>query len=242
MWQDPPTEALLEKDEVHVWRATLARTPPELACLRDLLNDEERTRADRLRNPAHGERFTAGRGILRLLLGKYLDAKPCAVPLASEAHGKPFVSGNTGLRFNLSHSNDTALFAFARERELGIDIQELAPIERPEALARRFFSAQEIEALRTMPPDAYALAFYTCWTRKEAYLKARGEGLRLSLSKFSVSVHAEETAVLKSGKLEPAELDRWTFTNLPPTEGYAAALVVEGQGFDLKTFQYPGDS
>jgi 4'-phosphopantetheinyl transferase len=225
---------ILASDEVHIWQATLEQDAPTLAHLHDLLNVEERQRAARFYFPADQRRYTVGRGGLRLLLGYYLQTAPTQIHFVYNRYGKPElapVNGAPALHFNLSHSGEVALYAFAQQRPLGIDIERIKPDLAWRDLARHVFSPYEQQVLETLPAMEQLPAFYRGWTRKEAYIKARGMGLSLALDQFDVTMEADRSAQLLATRDDPQEAARWTLCDLPAPAGYAAALVAAGRGW-----------
>jgi 4'-phosphopantetheinyl transferase len=232
----------LESDEVHVWRAALNLDTPRLTRLERTLSEDEHARAERFHFPQDRQRFVAARGLLRTLLGRYLGGEPGQVLFCYGPQGKPALAGESGgetLRFNVSHSGELVLYAVSRGRELGIDIERLRPDFATEQIARRFFSAGEVAALQTLPAGEQRQAFFACWTRKEAYLKARGDGLSLDLKQFEVSLAPGKPAALLSTKHDPQEVLRWSLRDLTPGPGYVAALAVEGHDWRLRCWQWP---
>ncbi len=154
--------------------------------------------------------------------------------MTANPYGKPSLSGpgGAGLRFNISHCGDLALYAFARSRELGVDVERVTPGMASEKIASQFFSPAEVAALRAVPKPRRAEAFFACWTRKEAYIKARGKGLSLPLDRFAVSITPGDAALLSS--CSPGDVERWSLRELEPGSGYAGALAVEGKGWSLR--------
>ena len=155
--------------------------------------------------------------------------------------GKPSLSeqqGGLGPRFNVSHSHELALYGFTRNREIGLDIEYMREDMAGEQIAERFFSRAEVETLRTLPASQQTVAFFNCWTRKEAYLKARGQGLTLPLDDFDVSLSPGQPAQLLSVKSGPQELSRWSLKELQPGQGYVAAVAVEGSDYQLRYMQW----
>ena len=144
------------------------------------------------------------------------------------------------LRFNLSHSQGLALYAVTRGREIGVDLECIRPISDAEQIAERFFSAHENAVFRTIPAHEKPKAFFNCWTRKEAYLKALGDGLARPLDEFDVSLAPGEPAKLLRIEGAPQEASRWSLNRLEPGSGYVAALAVEGYGYQLKCWQCCG--
>ena len=153
--------------------------------------------------------------------------------------GKPRLAESQGglLNFNLAHSHGKAIYAFSLGREVGIDLELMREDLAGGKIAERFFSPAEIVALINLPAELKQRAFFDCWTRKEAYIKARGEGLSMPLDEFDVSLAPGEEAALLRNHKEPAEVNRWTMQAIPATDGYVAALVVEGRDWRLKTFR-----
>ena len=173
---------------------------------------------------------------MREILGWYTDAAPQKLVFSYGTKGKPELSGQPeecGIRFNLSHSDEVALLAVARSLTLGIDIELVNPEVATEEIAERFFSASEVDILRALPPAERAEAFFSCWTRKEAYIKALGEGLSVPLDSFEVAFGPGMAAALLDVRVDPGELKRWSMYDIEVAQGYKAALVVEGKGHEL---------
>jgi 4'-phosphopantetheinyl transferase len=221
-------------DEIHVWHAALDREESDLCRLQATLSLEEKARADRFHFKNDRNRFVVARGLLRELLGKYLHRAPAGLEFSYEQHGKPVLSGenpSSGLCFNLSHSAGLAVFAFAHQRNLGIDVEHVRPETAGDDIAQRYFSAREVNDLRTLPPEARVEGFFHCWTRKEAYLKATGMGLQIPLDSFSVSVLPAMPAQFLGG-VEA----RWHIDAFHPAECYVAAVVYDGAPGSIKYF------
>ena len=235
-WAPGPPEPSLRPGEVHVWRARIdadaTRHHGHEAA--GLLSTDERARADRFRSEQHRRAFAVCRATLRRLLASYFAREPVALPLPTSEHGKPFLDDGTPLQFNLSHSGGLALYAFAVEREVGVDIELVRDDVPHEALAERFLSPRERIALQSLPDHARRQAFFACWVRKEAFVKARGEGLAFGLSRFSVSVAPDHPARLLEVLDDPAT--GWSLRGLDPAPGYVAALAVPGPVTALRTW------
>lgn len=241
-WHPAPTPLVLEPDEVHVWRARLEGRAAEVGDLERLLSPNERARADRFHFLKDREQFILARGTLRRLLSRYLGTEPERLPFRTTPYGKPFLppeAGGDTLRFNLSHAGGLALYAVTLGRELGIDIEAIRPRVVQESVAERFFAPAEVAALRSLPPDQQPEAFFACWTRKEAYIKAKGEGLSIPLASFEVSLLPGEPAALHRTETDPEEAARWSLTTLDAGAGYAAALAVEGHDWRLRCWEIP---
>jgi 4'-phosphopantetheinyl transferase len=229
VWNQPPAALQLAAGEVHVWRADLSELASRLAALGDLLSDDERARAGRFRFARDHDRFVVTRGLLRELLHRYLDVPPARLLFRYGSHGKPALAPplGGGLRFNVSHSHDLALFAFCREHDLGVDVEHIRADIECDQLARHFFSPLEVAALLALPAGARVEAFFRCWTLKEAYLKAHGEGLSVPLDQFDVAFAPGTPPALLATRSDPADAARWTLATLDPGACYAAALAVE---------------
>lgn len=240
-WSVPAPSLQLVENDVHVWRASLEVSPEELQTLRRVLIEEEIERAGRFYFEKDRHHWTVARAALRLLLGRYLKVDPRQVRFASNEYGKPsllFPESSPRLHFNISHSGGLALYAFAYQREVGVDVeQRRASIEYDE-LAGHFFSAHECAALRALPAERREEAFFLCWSRKEAYIKARGKGLSLPLDQFDVSLVPDEPARLLESREDPQATQHWLMCGLQPGPGYAGALVVEGFDWQLHCWQF----
>ncbi|NWG15751.1 MAG: 4'-phosphopantetheinyl transferase superfamily protein [Chloroflexi bacterium] len=221
-----------------VWATRLDFDPQRVKHLAGLLSPDEQARAARFRFAVHRRRFIVARGVLRTLLGRYTNAAPESVRLKYSPAGKPSPDPDHGLRFNLSHSHELALYAIAYEREVGVDLEYMRPLEDIERLAAGTFSARENAVWRQLPDAQKQEGFFNCWTRKEAYIKALGQGLSYPLDQFDVSLKPGEPARLLSVTGTPQEVTRWTFQAFNPGENYVAALVVEGQGWYMRRWQY----
>jgi 4'-phosphopantetheinyl transferase len=218
--------------EIHVWHAALDRDERDLARLQATLSADEKARADRFRFAKDKNHYTVARGLLRELLGNYLQKPPASMEFTYGPHGKPALAGknaSSGISFNLSHSFGLAVYAFSKGRDLGIDVEHVQPESAGEDIARRFFSPREVGDLRSLPPEARTEAFFLCWTRKEAYIKALGTGLHTPLDSFSVSLRPGQPAEFLEGAGP-----RWHIAAFEPAEGYAAAVVYDGAPVSVK--------
>ncbi|MDY6952216.1 MAG: 4'-phosphopantetheinyl transferase superfamily protein, partial [Thermodesulfobacteriota bacterium] len=232
----------LEEDDVHVWRAYLDPSLPYLRHLKRVLSPDEVRRAERFRFEKDRQGFVIAHGVLRKILSLYVRIAPSELVFRYNVQGKPALdrqSNGDDLRFNLSHSDGMALYAITRGREIGIDVEQMRTDFKGDAIAARFFSPQEVAMLRALPRDAHIQGFFACWTRKEAYVKARGDGLSFPLDQCGVSVAPEGPAALLHTQGDRSETWRWSLKDLTPGPGYAAALAVEGGGWLLKCWQWP---
>jgi 4'-phosphopantetheinyl transferase len=234
-WSPPPSELRLSDDEVHVWRVALALSTP--ADVRHpALDAQEQDRAARFHFAEDRARFVCAHVALRDVLGRYLGRAPA---FHTGPRGKPALtgSGSRGLEFNLSHSGALALIAVATWREVGVDVERCRTIEHRD-IARHFFSPVEVAALASFPDPEGHQAFYRCWTRKEAYIKARGEGLALALDSFDVTL--SPSAALLATRPEPSEASRWVMRELDIDDGYQAAVCHLAPAARILCFDWDG--
>ncbi len=228
--RDVPLVNELPLHTVHVWRVFLDRTPGWLEWHDELLCDDERDRACRFYFERDRRRFTVARGALRMILSGYSAQHPESIRFEYGPQGKPHLaSSHSEMRFNLAHSEELALIAVARERELGIDVERIRSFSLGAQRPEDFFSPREVSTLRALSGTLAEEAFFRCWTRKEAYIKARGGGLSIPLDSFDVSLEAGEPAALLAVRGDATEASRWSMQALHPAAGYAGALVAEGK-------------
>lgn len=239
MWSPAPPSLSLAPCDVHVWRTRLEQPlHVQYRFLRTLAEDE-RARAGRFHFRKHRRHFVAGRGVLRTLLAGYLNTRPEEVCFTYGPYGKPALDAarhDSSLRFNASHSGDWAVYAFVKDYDVGIDVEAIKEEFATEGIAERFFSAGEIEELNALPEREKPAAFFRCWTRKEAYIKALGSGLSHPLDTFDVTLAPGVPAALLRVQRDPESLARWTLFDLDVAPNYAAALALESRGHTLRTF------
>ena len=216
----------LQPDIANVWIRTLqVSSAIESACY-EVLTSEERERAARYRIGRPRNDFILTRGTLRSLLARYVGIRAQELSFQYSAHGKPLLAGPFDLRFNVSHTDGLALIAFVRSREIGVDVEKINAAPDVRKLAERFFSVRERHFLESLSGEDLQAAFFRCWTRKEAYIKARGDGLSLPLHQFDVSVASNESRALLATRPDPSDAGRWILQDLPVIHGYVAALAV----------------
>ncbi len=240
-WTHPPVDLNLGEDEVHVWGINLAYSAGNLDPHAYHLSAEERERASRFHFDWDRKRFILSHGSLRAILGHYLDLPPEAIVFGLGEHGKPNldpVPNNAGTRFNLSHSGDLVLIAVARQSEVGVDVEKIRPEIELERLAKRFFSADEAEGLMALESGLRLQAFFRCWTRKEAYIKAHGKGLSIPLNQFRVSLEPDVLPALLANWEDPQETYRWSIHDIDLGEEYLGALAVEGKQKQIRYWNY----
>lgn len=242
-WKIPQSELTLGERDIHIWRADL--DPPIIGFqkLYQMLSIDEKVRAERFHFEKDRRRFIVGRGTLRTILGCYLNVGPSRLHFCYGKHGKPALAdtfGKGAILFNMSDSEGLALYVFTRDHEIGVDIEHIRDIPEMDQIAERFFSARENAVFRSLPESKKREAFFNCWTRKEAFIKAKGEGLGLELDQFEVSLAPGERAALLSTNGDPQEASRWSLRELDPGPGVTAALAVQGHGWQLKCCQWEG--
>jgi 4'-phosphopantetheinyl transferase len=239
-WHLPRVPPRAAAGEVHLWRVRLDDWAGRFAEFWRTLSDDERARADRFHFSLHRVRFVVGRGALRAILASYLADDAARLQFRYGPQGKPRLvpTADDALRFNVSHSDGLALYAVCRDRELGVDVERIRPGLELAAIAERFFSPGEAAVLRALPQALLTTAFFNGWTRKEAYLKAKGDGLSLPLDQFDVSLAPGEPPALLSSALEAdAPWDSHIYAP-DPGPGYAAALAFEGPALRLRCWRW----
>lgn len=217
IWNQAPADLAVSHEEVHIWRTSLNQPALLVEQVAQTLSADERIRTERYHFARDRQHFIIARGLLRKILGNYLHVEPAHLQFSSGPNGKPVLAHpSKDLRFNLSHSRDLALFAFTRGREVGIDLEYIRPIAEAQQIAERYFSVKARNMLRGLSSGELQKQFFIYWTRMEAYLKARGDGL--------------------AGLSDDLELAHWFIYDMIPAPGYVAALAV--QEHDLRIIYY----
>ena len=241
-WLRPPDGLALGPGEVHLWRTPLDLQVPTLERLYATLADDEKARAERFRLPEGRARFTAARGVLRDILARYAGADPAGLRFGYQPSGKPFLLAATGaadLQFNLSHSKGKGLYVVTLGKQVGVDVERVRQGEEFSQIADRFFTSREAAALRNCPAPIQAEAFFRCWTRKEAFIKASGKGFAFGLGNFEVSIEPGDTDALLGASGDPAALERWRLSDVDAADGFAAAVAVEHRGPAFSCWEWP---
>lgn len=227
---------ILPDEEVHVWCASLEQPVWAIEQLARILSADELERAARFHFEAHRYHFIVAHGMLRMVLGQYLGFDPALLRFEYETYGKPKLAQhnqNGVLNFNLSHSHKLALLAITRHRPIGVDLEYMRPVLEMEQIAAGNFSAVENRLFQALPDHQKHEAFFNCWTRKEAYIKAIGEGLTHPLDQFEVSLTPDELPRLINVTGHPDEAAYWSLQTFSPAPGYIAALAVKGHDWRL---------
>jgi len=236
-------DGILPDDEVHVWHVELNNWQTATASLFELLANDERERASRFKFPAPRDQYIISRALLRKTLGRYLRVEALDVRFRTTANGKPELAGSSDFQFNLSHTDGATAIAIARSRRVGIDVERIKEKTEVMELATRFFSAREVQWLRSQPVAEHNSSFFSCWTAKEAYIKAHGQGLSMPLTAFSVLPRPESSRLQLEVDNDPDEPGRWSMWRLNFGSGLRAALAVEGEGSKVRVgewLQLPG--
>jgi 4'-phosphopantetheinyl transferase len=226
--------------EVHIWRAHLDCSDNELGKFTNLVSADEHARANRFHFMCDRRRFLAARGILREILAHYTGTPANGIVFRYGKFGKPALADPSSVSFNLSHSADIALCAITSSCPVGVDIERVRPGIDLAGIATRFFSPAENAALWTLPTGHQCQAFFDCWTRKESYIKALGDGLSIPLDRFDVSHAPGVPARLIADRADPSASERWTIRQLKVGKGYAAAVAVEAEAADCVVLDWPG--
>jgi len=227
---------VLPENEVQLWRLDLGALSTGEDRWLLMLSSDEQARAARF-IPRHArQHFVVTRGMLRMVLAAYLATDPGKLTFQNSIRNKPSLGpphAESGIRFNVAHSGEVALLAFARNREVGVDVEKVRGDLEVDAIARRFFSPHEQKQLTAVASHDRVEAFFRCWTRKEAYVKAKGEGLGLPLDQFDVSMAAGSNNALLATRPDGSEAARWSLRDVGVGPGYAGALCVAGHDFQI---------
>lgn len=235
IWDLQPKIPRLNSNEIHVWRTSLNMDACIIQSLHQTLSADEQQRAALFHFQKDREHFIVARGLLREILSRYLNQKPDDISFYYNQHGKPALHthGQEPLHFNVSHSHGLALYAVT-SCPIGVDIERIRTDFSYQEIAEKFFSPQENAMLRSLPLNLQPKAFFTCWTRKEAYIKAVGKGLSIPLNQFEVSLLPGEPAVLLSIQNDIEAASHWLLQDLNPSPDYVAALAIKRHDWQLK--------
>ncbi|MEQ9552690.1 MAG: 4'-phosphopantetheinyl transferase superfamily protein [Coleofasciculus sp. G3-WIS-01] len=243
LWHSPLSTLVLSAQQIHVWQADLNRSLAQIERFAQLLSPDEQQRASRFYFERDRNHFIAGRGILRTILSRYLNQPPNQIQFDYSSRGKPAlatINPENTLGFNLSHSHGLALYALSPTLKLGIDLEYMRPMPDVQKLAQRFFTSREYAAIQTLSGDQQQIAFFNGWTRKEAYLKATGDGLA-GLSEIEVSLIPGESAKLLSIAGDSNAAAHWSVYPLTPAPDYVAAVAIPGQDWQIDCIEFDLD-
>ena len=237
-WQLPPADLKLAQDEVDVWCMALDQDPALIEQFHQTLAIDEQERAAKFYFPKDRQHFIVARGLRRLILGRYLDQAPAQLRFVYNAYGKPSLEVTTSLHFNLSHSKGLALLGVSSDRELVIDLEYIRTDFPVDQVAKSVFSVSEQNILRSLPDALKPEAFFNAWTRKEAYIKALGQGLSIPLDQFDVAFVPGEPAALREVRGTWENAHNWTLQHLTPAPNYVGAIAVAGTDWQLKSWRW----
>ncbi len=241
IWRPTLEPPAVSDSEIQVWRMRLDRPASEVPEMQDVLSDDENARAARFVFDRHRARFIAGRASLRRILGGYVGLAPERLEFGYGSRGKPFLkTGSDGdaVRFNLSHTGELAVLAVVRAREVGVDVERIRAVKAHLRLAGRYFAPGEVDVIRALAPEVQYEAFFNCWTRKEAYIKALGTGLACPLDGFEVSLAPGAPAALLQATDNPSAPSEWFLQALQPGDGYVGAVALKGQGYRVTCWEW----
>jgi len=236
-WLSPSSIPQLATGEVHVWRIDLDIPDDRWQALRSLLVADELAKAERFHFAKHRRRHTVSHAALRILLGQYLARPPRGIAFSYNTHGKPRLADeDQKIKFNLSHTEDIMLVAFVLDSEIGIDIEAVTRHVDYMGVGQRWFSALEGRTLQSLPEQERIDAFFRAWCRKEAYIKARGEGMAHPLQRFSVALDKHEPRLVEHLD-DSRETSRWTFIDIDVAENYRATVVAESTDWQVSCYR-----
>lgn len=239
MWTSFTSQSItLKPNQVHIWYVNKKNHLENLTTYWSCLNDAEREKASKFRFVKDFNCSVIARGVLRILLAKYLDKNPQEIKLDFGEFGKPILKEITGLEFNISHSSNAIVLAFTQNNKIGIDVEFTKREIEVETIAKQFFSKKEITTLAAVDYNYKQQGFYNCWTRKEAFIKALGDGLSFPLSEFSVSLDSKKEATLLETNWNKKEKEEWHLTSFEPNTNYIGALAVKGKVSSIKYWEY----
>jgi 4'-phosphopantetheinyl transferase len=241
IWEKSPATSELSENLVHIWKARIDDSALDVDKLHmEILSQDEKKRVSRLRSAKDKMRFIVSRSLLRKSLSHYLDASPSEVRFIYNKYGKPNIDPEyhqENIRFNLSHSENLALYAITQNREIGIDVEYIRKVDKADKIVKRFFSKEEGEFYYSQPDRKKNWAFFTLWTRKEAYSKARGMGIGLPTKEFDLQLVPTEVGHTNNIRTRNKE-SKWSLINIEIDSDYLAALATEGNDFKISHWKF----
>ncbi len=240
VWNIPPKKINLPSGHIHIWRAWLTQPTPVIHGMAELLSDDEKARAQRLKFERDRLKFIIGRGVLRQILSRYLPVQAEEILFTYGPQGKPALAARQAqtVQFNLAHSRNLAIYAVARQQSVGVDVEYIRRLEDMAQMAARFFSPRENAAFQMLPEKDKPAGFFNCWTRKEAWLKACGDGLTRPLDQFDVTLTPGDPAQLLTVRNAPTEAARWQLQAFQPAPNYVAALAMKDAALQMDYWQF----
>ncbi len=239
LWDTPPANLSCSDDEVHIWMTSVSLLKKEIPLFKSLLNHEESSRTTRFVYEKDRDTCILSRVALRDILGRYLAINPRAIAFNNNEYGKPFIDRKDNadnITFNLSHAGDVIICGITSNRDIGIDVELIKEMESIDALIRQNFSGIEQEYFKRLSPDEKKRAFFTCWTRKEAYIKAHGKGLSYPLDSFSVTVGPGDDASLLCDDND--DVSSWSLKEIISSPEYVGAVAVKGRNINYRYYRW----
>lgn len=228
----------LEENKVHVWVIKKDSIIKFLEYYRDLLSIDEKKKSKTFRFSKDRNTYILARGALRLLLTKYLKIHPKNIVFNYCAFGKPKIKYDYTIKFNVSHSGEMIVIAFCNDYDIGIDVEYIKRDFDVFDIVDNYFSKQEIKALHKIPNNQLTEAFFRGWTRKEAFIKAKSQGLSFPLDSFSISMDSDDNAELYETAWDKNEKNLWNIVPFETHKDYKAAFAVKGKIDDVKYFKF----
>ena len=237
MWVQPSSNLMLTSSEVHLWKMNLDLSREQVEKQYMILSEDEKKRANSFKFEIHKNRFIIARSTMKLILSRYLNLPPEKIKFKYNAYGKPQLVNelkSEGLEFNLSHSENLAIYGISRHHLVGVDLEYLRPMKEAEKLAERFFCSREFEAIKSLSIDKKEKAFFKLWTAKEAYLKAIGKGISGGLEQIEISLKEPMELI----KVPENAQSCWELLSFTPHPNYIAAMVVEGKKANINYYEF----
>ena len=238
MWSSPLSSLQLTSNHVHVWMVDVPSNKVNEAAFFSLLSEDEKERANKFRFEKDRLTYITAKATLRKLIAQYLNGKPNEITFQYNKQGKPSIVSEIGLKFNVSHSGEKVLIGFALNHEIGVDIEYNKRKVKLEEVAKRFFSQTEYEKMIQIPESLWRNAFFNCWTRKEAFIKAKGGGLSIPLSQFEVTLQPNEKPELQIIRWNQEDVPNWDLQAFNCTEDYTGAVIVHHTALNYKYFEW----
>jgi 4'-phosphopantetheinyl transferase len=228
----------LYQEEVCLWWSALAGSElVDDVFVDKMLSCDERERAARFHFARDRRRFVLARGMVRHILAQYTNTRPQEIRFQYSARGKLQLA-DSDIEFNLAHSDELVVCAIMRGCPVGADVERVRPVADWEQIAAKIFSPAERKALWSLEPDQQLVGFFNAWTRKEAFVKARGDGLAIPLDSFDVSLKPGEPAALLGNRLDANPITGWSLAAIEPAKDYVGAIAVQGQITEIKLRQW----